>query len=153
MSTGTGLVPQLTGGTLIAQGQPVSFVGPVHPPAAPASQTSYLFYNLSTGFYWANTLAAVTSGDAFCGIAVAGVSTITSVTNATKLFGLVDVPATGAPGDFSVAHLLGRMPIAVDAPLMTSPGVIYFQPGTLYDSLNIYLTASDAGLTAKVRIY
>jgi hypothetical protein len=155
LGTGSGLVPSLTGGTLIAQGQPLVSAGAVTLTPAPASMTSYLFYTtiLGAGFYYATSLAPHNAGDAFIGIVVAGASTITSVTQATKIYGLVDVPSTAAPGPFSVPHLLGRTPVGVGAPLMTAAGVIFFQTPTLYDGLNLYLTASDAGLTAKLQIF
>ena len=122
---------------------------------APASMTSYLFYTtiLGAGFYYATSLAPHNAGDAFLGIVVAGASTITSVTQASKLFQLVDIPSTAAPGTFSVAHLLGRAPVYVGAPLMTAPGSIWFQTPTLYDATSLYLVASDAGLTAKVQVF
>jgi len=36
---------------------------------------------------------------------------------------------------------------------MTSPGAIWWQAPTDLDSLNLYLVASDAGVTAKVQVW
>lgn len=49
-------------------------------------------------------------------------------------------------GNFQVSHTLGKTPTGVIIE-MTSGGQIWFQSPTLFDSSNIYLVASDAGLT------
>jgi hypothetical protein len=36
---------------------------------------------------------------------------------------------------------------------MTSGGAIWFQTPTSYDGVNLYLVASDAGLTGKVLVW
>jgi hypothetical protein len=53
------------------------------------------------------------------------------------------------PGNFTVAHGLGHTPIVVDI-AMTSAGAIWLQSPTPFDATNLYLVASDAGLTARV---
>lgn len=63
-----------------------------------------------------------------------------------------DVPfTTFAPGPFSVAHGLGVTPTAVGIE-MTSGGSVWFQT-TRYDSTNVYLVASDTGLTGHLKIW
>jgi hypothetical protein len=60
--------------------------------------------------------------------------------------------APGAPGNFSVAHGLGATPKLVLVQ-MTSGGAIWFQPATRYDATNLYLVASDGGLTGYAEIW
>jgi hypothetical protein len=56
-----------------------------------------------------------------------------------------------APGSFTIAHGLGRIPAgAIIMP--TSAGEIWFQ-SVLYDATNLYLVASDAGVTAHVLVW
>jgi hypothetical protein len=63
----------------------------------------------------------------------------------------VTVAATAsAAGNFTVAHGLGRKPIEAII-TMTSAGVIWCQ-STCFDGTNLYLVASDASLTAAVRV-
>ncbi|MEJ2008635.1 MAG: hypothetical protein P8Z30_10855, partial [Acidobacteriota bacterium] len=151
LSTSATLVPGLSVGALYAQGlryQPSTAPALV---AAPASSTSYLFYNSIGGFYYNLTGAASTAGDAFIGIVVANATAVTSVTQATKIWGQLQV-APGAAGEFTFLHLLGRTPVGALIQ-MTSSGAIWFQSSTLYDNTNLYLVASDAGVTAKVQIW
>lgn len=54
--------------------------------------------------------------------------------------------APGAPGNFTVAHGLTAAPALVLVQ-MTSGGEIWFQVPTAWDATNIYLDASDAGVT------
>jgi hypothetical protein len=57
------------------------------------------------------------------------------------------------PNDFRVAHGLGRMP-DVAIVQMTSPGIIWWKsPDHMYDANDLYLAASDSGLTAKVYVW
>jgi hypothetical protein len=60
--------------------------------------------------------------------------------------------APSAPGDFTVAHGLGAAPSYVLIQ-MTSGGAIWFQAGTRYDSTNLYLVASDAGITGYAEAF
>jgi hypothetical protein len=55
-------------------------------------------------------------------------------------------------GDFSVAHGLGRTPTTVVIQ-MTCGGLIWFQSPLLYDSTNLYLVASDIGVTATASCF
>jgi hypothetical protein len=55
-------------------------------------------------------------------------------------------------GDFTLAHGLGYVPSGVCQPLMTSAGDIWFQ-AVICDMTNLYLTASDAGLTGLVLVW
>jgi hypothetical protein len=59
--------------------------------------------------------------------------------------------APSAPGDFTVAHGLGGTPALVLIE-MTSGGNIWFR-GARYDGTNLYLTASDAGVTGKALLF
>ena len=53
---------------------------------------------------------------------------------------------TTAPGPFTLAHNLGVVPGSVIFEF-TSGGVVWFQKPLLYDANNLYLIASDAGVT------
>lgn len=59
--------------------------------------------------------------------------------------------APSAPGNFTVAHGLGVIPTAAIIQ-MTSTGAIWFQSATMYDATNLYLVASDTGLTGVARV-
>ncbi len=153
IGTSNSLYPSLTAGVLYANGSRFAPFSPA-PGAAPASATSYLFYqqeNFPSSFYYRNTLAALDVGDAFIGVVVASASQVTSITQATTIFGKVSA-APGTPGNFTVPHLLGRTPLAAHI-RMTSPGAIWWQSPTDVDDLNLYLVASDAGVTAKVQVW
>jgi len=60
--------------------------------------------------------------------------------------------APNAPGNFSVAHLLGRTPVGAVIQ-MTSSGSIWFQASLMFDATNVYLVASAAGITGKVQVW
>jgi hypothetical protein len=64
----------------------------------------------------------------------------------------VSVSSTANPGNLTVAHGLGRTPILVILQ-MTSDGIIRFQSPTKYDSTNVYLSASDSGLTCDLLLW
>jgi len=151
LSTSSSLTPGLAIGTLIAQGKvfsPGSISGLI---AAPPSATSYLFYNFAAGYYWQSSAVGATAGDALIGQVVTSGSAVTAVTQATPIYGQV-AAAPGAPGNFTLQHFLGRTPIGA-AIQMTSGGAIWFQSTTMYDGTNLYLVASDAGVTAKVMVW
>jgi hypothetical protein len=57
-----------------------------------------------------------------------------------------------APGNFAVAHGIGSTPKAVVV-TMSSGGTIWFQSPTSYDSTNLYLVASDTGLTGEAEVW
>ena len=59
--------------------------------------------------------------------------------------------STSNPGNFSLAHSLGTTPSAVTIE-MTSGGQVWFQTPR-YDSSNVYLVASDTGLTGTVMVW
>jgi hypothetical protein len=151
LSTSSTLVPGLTAGVLYAQGFRYAPGSAPTLVAAPASSTSYLFYNSINGFYYNQTGVAGTPGDAFIGIVVSSAAAITSVTQATRLWGQLDAEP-GAVGNFTLPHLLGRTPAGVLIQ-MTSSGAIWFQSPTMYDNMNLYLVASDPTATAKVQIW
>jgi hypothetical protein len=116
--------------------------------------TSYLFYqqeNWPSSYYYRSALAALNPGDAFIGVIVTSGTQVTNVTQATSLFGQIPVAPSG-PGNFTVPHLLGRTPIGAQI-RMTSPGAIWWQSPTDVDDVNLYLVASDAGVTAKVQVW
>jgi hypothetical protein len=70
------------------------------------------------------------------------------------IFGVPGVTAValapGAAGNFTVAHGAGATPSAVVIE-MKSSGAIWFQ-STEYDATNLYLVASDGGLTASAKV-
>jgi len=149
--TSATLIPALATGVLYAQGKRYAPASAPNPGPAPASSTSYLFYNSTGGFYYNLTGIAASTGDAFLGSVVTNATRVTAVTDATKLYGQV-VAAPGAAGSFALAHRLGRVPASAFIQ-MTSSGAIWFQSSALYDATNLYLVASDAGVTAKVQIW
>jgi len=151
LSTSANLTPGLSTGVLYAQGKRYAPATAPNPGGAPASTTSYLFYNSTSGFYYNLTGSPTTTGDAFLGTVVADATRVTGVTEPTKLYGQVSA-APGAPGNFSLPHRLGRTPVGALVQ-MTSSGAIWFQSGTMYDGTNLYLVASDAGVTAKVLLW
>ena len=77
----------------------------------------------------------------------------TSWVNVSAAVSVTPVAVTSpAPGNFTVAHGLGRVPgAAVFCP--TSGGQIWFQSPTMYDATNLYLTASDDGITSLVILF
>jgi hypothetical protein len=64
---------------------------------------------------------------------------------------VLSIPSTSA-GNFTIAHGAPATPKAVVME-MTSAGAIWFQSPTEYDGTNLYLTASDAGLTASAKVF
>ena len=76
---------------------------------------------------------------------------VTAVVDATKLHGQVSVTAP-QPGSFTVAHGLGRKPVGAFI-RMTSAGAVWWQSPTDMDTTNLYLVASDTGVTAKVMLW
>jgi len=153
LATSNSLYPTVTNGILYANGARYAPSDPTLD-AAPANTTSYLFYqqaNWPSGFYYQSALAPLDPSDAFIGIIVASGTQITSVIQATTIFGQVPVAAS-APGNFAVPHLLGRTPLAAHV-RMTGPGAIWWQSPTDVDNVNLYLVASDAGVTAKVQVW
>lgn len=153
LSTSSTLTPSLTAGVLYAQGQRVPFLSAPNPGAAPANGTNYLFYNSSTGFYYQASPVGATAGDALIGQVTTSSNVVTAAVNAVGPCREVNIPATSAAGNFTVQHFLGRRPVAAGQPRMTSAGAIWFQSPTDMDAINLYLVASDAGLTAKVQIW
>jgi hypothetical protein len=151
LSTSANLTPGVAAGVLYAQGKRYAPAAAPNPGPAPASSTSYLFYNSAGGFYYNLTGLASTAGDAFLGSLTANATSVTSITSATRLYGQV-AAAPGAGGNFSVAHRLGRAPAGAMIQ-MTSSGAIWFQSASMYDATNLYLEASDAGVTAKVLLW
>jgi hypothetical protein len=151
LSTSATLTPGLAVGVLYAQGKRYAPASSPNPGAAPASSTSYLFYNGVTGFYYNLTGSPSTAGDAFLGVVTTNASAVTNVTGATKMYGFVSAAPVG-PSNFSVPHLLGRQPTGAKV-YMTSGGAIWWQAPTMWDSTNLYLVASEAGVTAKVQLW
>ncbi len=137
------LAPGITTGVLYAQGFRYAPAATAAIPPAPASATSYLFYNSSSGFYWQASSVAANSGDALVGQAVTSVGAVTSVVQGTKIFGQVPVAPSGT-GNFTVQHFLGRAPVGVVIQL-TSNVAIWFQTPA-YDATNLYLSASAGGM-------
>jgi hypothetical protein len=151
LSTSSTLVPAITTGILYAQG---ACYAPATAPTlgpAPASQTSYLFYNSTAGFYYQSSGVGAQCGDALVGVVTTSASAIIAVQAATTLFGAVSL-APSAPGNCTVPHLLGRVPLCAIIQ-MTSGGAIWFQTPLSYDGVNLYLVASDAGVTGRVIVW
>ena len=153
LATSNSLYPSVTNGILYANGSRYAPTDPSIDPA-PVSTTSYLFYqqeNWPSSYYYRSVLAPVNPGDAFIGVIVTNGTQVTSVIPATSLFGQIPVAPT-APGNFTVPHLLGRVPVGAQI-RMTSPGAIWWQTPADVDGVNLYLVASDAGVTAKVQVW
>lgn len=150
LATSATLTPGLATGVLYAQGNRYAPSSAPSPGAAPASSTSYLWRNSTTGFYYNLTGAAASAGDAFLGNVTTDATRVTAVTSATKLYGQISVTAP-APGNLSVAHLLGRAPNEAVI-YMASGGAIWWQDPIRWDGTNLYFVASESGVTAKVQI-
>ena len=151
LSPSSTLVPGITDGILYAQG--VGYAPATAPtlPPAPASQASYLFYNSVSGFYYQSSAVGAQLGDALVGVVTTSTSGVIAVQQATPLYGAVSV-APSTPGNCTVPHLLGRVPLCAIIQ-MTSGGAIWFQTPSSYDGANLYLVASDAGLTGRVIVW
>ena len=154
LSTSGNLTPGLTVRVLYAQGKrynptPAQLAAGLSP--APGSQTSYLFYNSASGFYYQTSAVGATAGDALIGQVVTSATAVISVTQATRIYGQVSLTAAGG-GNFTVAHLLGRTPVGVLVQ-MTSTGSIWFQTAPMFDGTNLYLVASGAGVTGKAQVW
>jgi hypothetical protein len=72
------------------------------------------------------------------------------VTPVLSMARMLQVTST-APGNFTVAHGLGTLPTLIEI-VPTSSGAIWGQT-SFVDGLNVYLVASDAGVTANVMVY
>jgi hypothetical protein len=151
LSTSANLTPGLTNGVLYAQGKKYAPPSAPTPPAAPPNATNYLFYNFATGFYYQASAVAATAGDALIGQVVTSGTAVTAVTPGTKIYGQLSA-APSAAGNFTLQHFLGRTPVGAVIQ-MTSAGSIWFQSTTLYDGTNLYLVASDAGVTGKALLW
>jgi hypothetical protein len=151
LSTSGTLTPGLAAGVLFAQGEAYAPTAAPSPGAAPASATSYLFYNSSTGFYYQASGTPATAGDALIGTVTTSAGAVTNVVQATRIGGVVAAAPSGA-GNFSVAHLLGRAPVLAVIQMTSAPG-IWFQAGNKYDGANLNLVASGAGVTADVIVF
>jgi hypothetical protein len=151
LSTSSTLVPGITSGVLFAQGVDCApTIAPTLGPA-PANQTSYLFYNSSTGFYYQTVAVGAQAGDALVGGVTTNATTVVAVQQATPIYGWINITSPAA-GNGSVAHLLGRAPLCAIIQ-MTSAGAIWFQTPTSYDGTRVYFVASDAGVTARVIVW
>jgi hypothetical protein len=151
LSTSATLTPGITAGVLYAQGQRMPFAPAPMIPPAPPNATNYLFYNSSTGFYYQASAVGATAGDALIGQVTTSSSAVTAVVNATPIMGTISISATSTPGNFTLQHFLGRTPLHVVIQ-MTSAGAIWWQTPDK-DATFLYLVASDAGLTAKVKLW
>ncbi len=151
LSPSSSLIPGFTNGILYAQGS--RYAPAVRPvlPAAPGSAATYLFFSSASGFYYQSGASGASAGDVLIGKVAASAAAVISVTTATKVYGQVPVSANSA-GSFTVAHLLGRVPVGVSIQ-MTSAGSIWFQSGVMYDGANVYLAASGTGVTAMLQVW
>jgi hypothetical protein len=150
LSASANLTPGLTAGVLYAQGLRYAPGAPT-PGPAPASSTSYLWYNSVSGFYYNLVGVPATDGDAFIGTVTTDQTRVTAVVKATGLFSRISVTAPAA-GNFSCAHNLGRAPLGALI-YLTSGGAFWFQSPTMFDATSLFLVASAAGLTAQVEIW
>ena len=151
LSTSATLTPGLTTGVLYAQGKRYAPSSAPNPGAAPPSNTNYLFYNSTTGFYYQASPVGADPADALIGKVTTNATAVTAVLDATKLFGSLAL-APSAPGNFTVQHYLGRAPKSAVL-RMTSGGAIWFQSPTDMDDTNLYLVSSGVGVTAEVQIW
>jgi len=151
LSTSSTLVPGITSGALFAQGEAYAPTSAPTLGPAPATQTSYLFYNSTGGFYYQTGAVGANAGDALVGIVTTNATTVTAVQAATTIFGAVSV-ASSAAGNGTIPHQLGRAPLCAIIQ-MTSAGALWFQSPTNYDGTNIYFVASDAGVTGRVIVW
>ncbi|MDE3180394.1 MAG: hypothetical protein KGM47_12135 [Acidobacteriota bacterium] len=149
LSTAASLTPGVAAGVLYAQGQRYAPASAPAIPAAPASATSYLFYNSSSGFYWQASPVGATAGDALIGQVVASATAVTAVTQTTKIMGQIAL-APGAAGNFTVQHFLGRKPVGASL-LLTSTALIVWQAAP-WDATNLNLNAAGAA-TATVMVW
>ena len=149
LATSANLTPGLSAGILYAQGARSAPTAPA-PGIAPASSTSFLWWNSITGFYFNLTGVPAVTGDAYLGSVTTDPTHVTAVTNATKIYSRLAVTASAA-GNFSVNHNLGRAPLGAMI-YMTSGGALWFQPA-MFDSSNLYFTASDVGITASIQVW
>ena len=150
LSTSGNLVPGLAPGVLYAQG--IRFQSSAPSPGAPsASATSYLWHNSQSGFYYSPTCAPNKAGDAYLGSVVTDATHVTAATCATKVYGRIPVAAPAA-GNFSWPHNLGRAPVGALI-YMTSGGALWFQAPTLFDATYLYVTSSDAGVSASIEVW
>jgi len=150
LSTSADLTPTLSIGVLYAQGKRYAPASAPNPGPAPANSTTYLWYNSASGFYFNLTGSPATTGDAYLGSVITDAIRVTEVATATKIYSHISVTAPAA-GNFTLAHHLGRAPLAALIS-MTSSGAVWYQ-SSMWDSTNLYLVASDAGVTAKVLIW
>ena len=150
LSTSANLTPGLSAGVLYAQGKRYAPATAPNPGPAPASCTSYLWYNSASGFYYNLTGSPAANGDAYLGSVTTDATRVTAVTTATKIYAHVPVTAPAA-GSLNVAHHLGRAPLGALI-CMTSSGGVWFQ-SSMWDGTNLYLVASEAGVTAKVLLW
>lgn len=155
VTTSSTLYASIWAGTLYSQGAPYVNTGILAAPVAPASTTSYFWYNPTNGFYFTPTLVPNTAGDAFIAEVTASSSAVTSVVQGTNLFGAVPIVVPSTPGVFAVPHWLGRLPIAF--PLrMTSAGAIWSQvppAGPEADTQYLYLLGSAPNVTGKAIVW
>ncbi|HEV2425892.1 MAG TPA: hypothetical protein VGZ29_13770 [Terriglobia bacterium] len=151
LSVSSTLTPGVSVGVLYAQG--VRYAPATLPSLAPApaSATSYLFFNSISGFYYQTGPAGANAGDALLGKITTSASAVTAAVAATRIFGSVSAAASGS-GNFTVSHLLGRKPVGAIIQ-MTSSGSIWFQAAAPWDATNVYLAASGAGTTALVEVW
>lgn len=153
LTTSGTLCPGMTTGILYANGTRYAPAQAGNCPA-PANATSYLYFqheNWPDSYYYRPVLQALNVGDAFLGIVVTNQSVVLSVTPATPIFGELLASPT-APGSLILPHLLGRCPVAANI-RMTSAGAVWWQCPMDMDEVNLYLVASDAGVTAKVQVW
>lgn len=150
LSTSANLTPGLSSGVLYAQGARFAPSAPA-PGAAPANSTSYLWWDSTTGFSFNLTGTPPVSGDAYLGSVTTDASHVIAVAGATRIYGRIGVTAAAA-GSFAIPHRLGRVPLGAII-YMTSGGALWFQAGTMFDSANLYLVASDVGITASLQLW
>jgi len=115
-------IPAISRGVLFAQG--AMYRPAVAPtlPEADANQQSWLYYNSSTGFYWADTMTPATAGDAFLGWIVCDADTVIGFSrqeievpapegNVTVIGLGAVLPQGGLPGEpvFSIAAWPGGL--------------------------------------------
>lgn len=94
----SGLAIDIDRGALFAQGTLYRPGGPQTLPNAPANQWSVLGYNSGTGWYWTNSWAPVTAGDALLGWALADATDVIAVSNQSVAVGAVSTGSSSGAG-------------------------------------------------------
>lgn len=151
----SGLVVQIPAKTLLvtSPSQPPDTFTVVHGLGATPSLIEIL--PTSGGTIWET--APADSANLYLAASFPGVTATVSIYAPVEAALNIEGPATTlgvssvVPGNLSVAHGLAAVPSRIEI-LMISAGSIWAQ-SPAFDGTNVYLTASDAGVIAKILVY